>query len=334
VIWGGVGQQRGPDDFNMLGDGWAYDPALDAWRALPAEGAPSPRAGFVMLWTGSEVLVYGGADSTYGFRDITFSGTGARYSPDRNNWLPMSIDGAPAFRCPGAAVWSGSELLVWGNVTEDGGPPATNGGRYDPAADRWRPLSLDGAPDCQCLPLSSWTGSEMLVWGGTTFCDNEADTSGARYDPAADRWQPMSNEGAPRLGGAAVWAGDEWLVFDNGQESLGSDEPTAHAYEPSADRWRPLAPTPYALWGMYSVVWAGSQAILWGGLNLEGPVALGALYEPAADAWTTASLVGAPPGSMNHAAIWTGTEMIIWGGTVNGETASATGGRFELPVQR
>jgi hypothetical protein len=63
-----------------------------------------------------------------------------------------------------SAVWTGSELLIWG-----GGPPGSrpeaDGAAYDPAADRWR--RLPPAPLAGRLRHAAvWTGSEMLLWGG------------------------------------------------------------------------------------------------------------------------------------------------------------------------
>lgn len=43
-----------------LGDGAAHDPAAQMWRPLPAEGAPSARYGHGAVWTGEEMLVWGG----------------------------------------------------------------------------------------------------------------------------------------------------------------------------------------------------------------------------------------------------------------------------------
>ena len=49
------------------------------------------------------------------------------------------LDGAPpSARAYHTAVWTGSEMIVWGGW--DGGYEA-DGGRYDPVTDSWTPLA-------------------------------------------------------------------------------------------------------------------------------------------------------------------------------------------------
>ncbi len=67
-----------------------------------------------------------------------------------------------------------------------------------------------------------------------------------------------------------------------------------------------------------TVVWTGSEAIVWGGWPVtprEGisPPAEGAAYDPAGDDWRM--LPDAPiRGLSDHLAVWTGREMLVWGG--------------------
>src|SRR5262252_2785419 len=66
-----------------------------------------------------------------------------------------------AFFCPQSS----------GNIP-DGSPPCTD--------DTWTPTSITNAPDGRMLPTAVWTGSEMIVWGGTTDRINGLNTGG-RY---------------------------------------------------------------------------------------------------------------------------------------------------------
>ena len=69
-------------------------------------------------------------------------------------------------------VWGGSKWCrLWFN----------NGGRYDPDTDSWTPTSTINAPEARYAHTAEWTGSEMIVWGGTnqTIYLN----TGGRYDP-------------------------------------------------------------------------------------------------------------------------------------------------------
>ena len=58
--------------------GLAYDPAADSWRALPASGLVR-RTGASAVWTGTELLFWGGAAAT-GFTTEPYA-DGARYRP-------------------------------------------------------------------------------------------------------------------------------------------------------------------------------------------------------------------------------------------------------------
>jgi hypothetical protein len=64
VVWGGAasappGETRYWDV--LLRDGAVYDPVADAWGALPDAGAPAPRSRPAAVWTGEELLIWGGS---------------------------------------------------------------------------------------------------------------------------------------------------------------------------------------------------------------------------------------------------------------------------------
>ena len=50
---------------------------------------------------------------------------------------------------------------------EGGG--VNTGGRYDPSTDSWTATSTTDAPDARDRHTAVWTGSEMIVWGGTIY---------------------------------------------------------------------------------------------------------------------------------------------------------------------
>lgn len=149
-------------------------------------------------------------------------------------------------------VWTGREVLVWGGVESseevsswDGVTPA-NGAAYNPATDRWR--LIPEAPIAGRLdPVSVWTGSELLVWGGWAFDGTGAGggswrADGAAYDPAGDIWRPLPAApvaGPGTAGGSGTvvggWVAGRFVVLTDGD---------AAAYDPAADRWEELPPAP------------------------------------------------------------------------------------------
>ena len=71
-------------------------------------GAPDPREDYTAVWTGSEMIVWGGWD---GFNALD---SGGRYNPSTDSWVATSFSGAPAPRANHTAVWTGTEMIVWG----------------------------------------------------------------------------------------------------------------------------------------------------------------------------------------------------------------------------
>jgi len=302
LIWGG--NSRPPP--TTLGDGARYDPALDRWLPLPqSQQTPSPRRLFGSAWTGSEWLIWGGNTAQGGAVN-----TGARFDPIANTWSPITDTNSPSPHYGIRLVWTGSLAVFWGGglpngtasseggrydpVTDSWSPTASwlpggaahavewsgseylvldwtgTAGRYDPASDTWRSMSLVGAPAERQNPFTVWTGSEMIVWGGSGVGSVGYGT-GARYDPITDVWTPMSDVGAPspRGAGAATWTGCRMIVW--GGAATGQIFDDGAEYDPATDAWTPLpsenAPTAR---GRYSVVWTGRQAIFWGGANMNG----------------------------------------------------------------
>ena len=60
-------------------------------------------------------------------------------------------------------------MLVWGGWLAEGSqnPPLNTGGRYDPVSDSWSPIQITGAPAPRVSHTAVWSGSEMIVWGGS-----------------------------------------------------------------------------------------------------------------------------------------------------------------------
>ena len=147
IIWGGT--EVGGSTFNS---GSRYDPATDTWRTTSGVNAPFPRKQHTAVWTGTEMIVWGGCGLGSEHSCQIFSG--GRYNPVTDTWAATSIAGAPAPRINHTAVWTGTQMIVWGGCTfvNDACTPTAlgnGGGRYDPAANSWQPTSTTGAPEAR-----------------------------------------------------------------------------------------------------------------------------------------------------------------------------------------
>ena len=122
-----------------------------------------------------------------------------------DNWAATSLTNAPSARNYHTAVWTGSEMIIWGGWD---GPALNTGGRYDPTTDSWTAISTASAPTARLIHTAVWTGSEMIVWGGFDNMPRYTNTGG-RYNPVTDSSTATSTTNAPtaRAGGRPVWTG-------------------------------------------------------------------------------------------------------------------------------
>jgi len=314
IVWGGF-------DLTNMDTGGGYNPNTDSWTVISTgTGHPSPRSHHSAVWTGTEMIVWGGNDSGD-------TNTGGRYRPSTNAWVPTSTGvNVPTSRASHTAVWTGTMMIVWGG-TNSSGQRMSTGARYDPAGDSWSPTSTgSGVPVGRAGHTALWTGTSMVVWGGSGV---GVGNTGGRYAPSTDTWSSTStsNAAGARSGHTAVWTGTEMIVWGgNFAGALSS----GGRYNPVSDSWVPTAPTgPFIPVGRHeqSTVWTGAEMIVWGGVNTS-LLSSGARYSPSTNSFTpTSEGANVPGGRSRHSATWTGTEMIVWGGTGAGVVLNS-GGRY------
>ena len=286
------------------------------WRPISAAGAPTARSGPTAVWTGSEMLVWGGQASG------AYLGDGAAYAPATDTWRPLSLHGGPSARSGHTAAWTGNEMVIWGGTGPGG--DLGNGARYDPATDTWHPISSVDAPSSRTAHRAVWTGDHMLVWGGASQPIGSLQ-NGATYDSVTDTWRPLPETDAASWIGSAVWTGSEMIVLGAG---LGA------AYDPAAESWRSVpienGPSPRL---QAATLWTGADMLVWGGIaccGLAEPRSLddGARYNADDDSWTSLAADGRPTSRAGHTGVWASNEMLIWGGSEFGRVSSNSGARY------
>jgi N-acetylneuraminic acid mutarotase len=275
LVWGG---HSGAFDFTTLNTGAKYDPQTDSWTPISGINAPAARMSFPSLWTGTELIVWGGFVLT----PDTGSDTGARYNPTTDTWTPMQTTNAPTPRGNHSAVWTGSEVVVWGGKNNNS--YTDTGGVYDLASNTWSATTLTNAPAARAGHVAAWTGSEMIVYAGIDSSPTTTFNAGGRYDPVIDSWTTTSTEGAPTFHyfGAShpgVLSANELIMWS--WTSGGS--PGGARYDPNTDSWSTLwtsmQPSHRTA---HTAVWTGSRMIVWGG-EFAGVKDTGGIYDPSVD---------------------------------------------------
>ena len=173
IVWGGYNNGT----ITFLNTGGRYNPSTDGWTATSTTYAPTARTFHTAVWTGSEMIVWGGNNN-----NSNAFNTGGRYNPSTDSWTATSVANAPSRRVVPTAVWTGSEMIVWGG---DGNVPSSRwlktGGRYDPGMDTWTATSTTNAPSARFLHTAVWTGSQMIAWGGSSCSPCMYFNTGGRY---------------------------------------------------------------------------------------------------------------------------------------------------------
>jgi len=353
IVWGGVNLISGVEYY--LASGGIYDPVTDVWTTTKTDGAPDGRIGHTAVWTGTDMIVWGG----YKFDSFLVHGyylsSGGKYTPATDSWMPTTSTDAPEERMLHTAVWATTgpsdpspRMIVWGGLNNDGVNDhfLKSGGIYDPVMDQWTGIStiIRFTPAARAGHSAVWTGYAMIIWGGYNNTQGIEFNNGGIFHPGPLTWDQISiaNPPSARDAHTAIWTGSEMIIWGGhafnyaaSGESFFND---GAKYRPSTDIWFPLsttnAPSPRR---MHTAVWTGNNMIVWGGNYYDVSTLTnyfyntGGIYNLATNTWTATNESGAPSGRADHRAAWTGVYMLIWGGlSFDGSrvTYYNTGGRY------
>lgn len=188
--------------------GLAFDPGSNTWRELPPAPHDPGYRQTAVVWTGSEMVVFGGGEV-----DSNTAHQGAAYDPRTDRW--RRIADAPIGLNLLSAAWTGDEVIVFGSLLNDRNVAETRssvGAAYDPASDTWRTL-----PPSELSPQATsavFAGGRLIAW--------DYEVTSQEYDPMTDAWSepvgmPMEfSECYPE----SVVAGDVVFAWFCGQASI------------------------------------------------------------------------------------------------------------------
>jgi N-acetylneuraminic acid mutarotase len=216
----------------------------DTWRVI-AQSPLKAGYGYKAVWSGKEMLVWGGGYSDpETLRHVAQRG-GAAYNPRKDRWrvLPKApIAGGSGY----SVTWAGDEMIVWGDPDRGRSTKGNRGAAFNPASNEWRRLP-SGPLAGRSGHLAIWTGKELVVWGGslTAFERERYDGKGAAFDPETNSWRVLSSSPLPHgYDAMGAWTGRDVLVMATPMGIDPEDYPKfaeLAAYDPAADSWRSLA---------------------------------------------------------------------------------------------
>ncbi len=249
-------------------------------------GAEAPillRSGHVSVWTGTELVVWGGSRTTEpGITEPLADG--AAYDPASDTWR-MLAPSPLAGRSGAGVVWTGAEILVL--ATQSGGVlPTRDGAAYDPATDTWRVLpEFDHTLGWSVLRTVDGTGylrTRIRSVDQWLRIDNETgallavDTEEVPdSDPANDLvrsggGEPIQGMDVDRAFVNPVWTGSVVLEATGGWDPQGEvrDGLRWRAIDPSNGTIVEIDPPPERHVRIFAQgAWTDHGWIIWGGLD-------------------------------------------------------------------
>lgn len=153
--------------FNAVpqGSGAIYSFETNEWSEVPQDGAPSARALMHGVWTGQDVLMWGGTSQISPSLSLDArEGQGVwRYHPGSRKWTNLpSVKGEPNFMGMEVPLWLGSHLFIWKTRESDFSY------FFNPETNSWSRLAVPfgfgfratGADDGSKVV---WTGEKVFV---------------------------------------------------------------------------------------------------------------------------------------------------------------------------
>jgi N-acetylneuraminic acid mutarotase len=257
IVYGGFGAT------SVLNDGGRYNPTTNTWTTMG--GTPPPKTVYhSTIWTGTDMIIWGGG-LNYNTASQSATSNNYKYNPTTDTWTLLNSTTGIQPRLRHSAIWTGTEIIVWGGHNVNHSTYYNNGAKYNVLTDTWSAIST---PTLQPRygHHAFWTGSKMIIYGGIY-------SDGALYDLNTNLWTPMST---PQFqigwGGtfSSTWTNTDMIVWggtltNNFLEGLTSK---GGRYNLATNTWTEISEV-NALSAriLHSAIWTGSEMIIFGGYD-------------------------------------------------------------------
>ncbi len=238
---------------------------------------------------GQKLFVWGGVDQN----GINLN-SGAIYDPGLDTWQATAVSAnTPSARVLATAVWTGSQVIVWGGRTADGAAEYKNGAFYDPVNNAWQPLPKD--------PMVARSGSIGFAYGNAAFFtlgwtrNGSVLDKGAQYQILGQNWFNATNDLLGRLEHPGFAVEGSKLYVVGGLDEQGQAQDAGAVYDMTTNGWTLIKVLPGRRYGAFSA-YSGSRLWVWGGRDNNDVAATPGLTLEGGNlgTWTAIATAGQP----------------------------------------
>ena len=246
----------------------------------------------------------------------------------RDGGTPLTLEGLATSAGPAGSATSAGQAMPAGQATSaeqarsagsamsagSATTAARAGTNVDLPGGRW--TSIPASPIVgRSDAVGVWTGSQLVVWGGTNPTGSGDYADGAAYNPTTRRWTKLpASPLSARSGAASVWTGH--LLFIWGGTGARDHRDTDGAlYDPATERWTRLGAAPVPAHSSVQVLWTGTKILL---LSMppgrtSDHLTLQA-YDPATRRWAVLPTLHLRTGREGYFAtgVMAGNELMVW----------------------
>lgn len=232
-------------------------------------GLLAPRFGHSVVWSGTEMIVWGGntASDVHSMFD-----DGAAFDPASGLWRPIAD--SPVFGMTSHfAAWTGDEMVIVGKA---------GAAAYDPTSDSWRvlpdpPMQIHQIGDFPSVTKYAWSGRYVYAWNPGSRLNPDSESM-ARLDSATGSWEEMEPPGLVADPAKLLARDDRLLAFGTrwpGGVPDPNDSYTLFSFELVNGEWEQLPPIDFVtdmnanVADPGSATFTGDDVIVWGDGGLD-----------------------------------------------------------------
>jgi hypothetical protein len=212
-----------------------------------------------------------------------------------------------------ASVAMGDSVFVWGGSDSAGGV-LDSGAIYSPTTDTWTSVAKDAyTPTARVLATAVWTGSVVVVFGGSDASGATPYNNGAVYDPAKNAWSTIPGASKARAASLGFWDGTR-AIFYGGLGATAAAVVGADRFDLSTWSASTATGDPGAVLNP-AYGFDGTNIYLEGGQVAAARTDKVFSYTSNTDYWSmlTKSLTA----RTNAFGVWDGSRFVVWGGQDN-----------------